>query len=143
MYTMINPLADPVRVLFLLFMLSPFPPTAPLTSEVANGQQVQLWQFLLELLTSNSQLIKWTGQELEFQISQPDKVAELWGKVRNDPKMTYQKLAKGLCYYYTQGILKSVPEKLLTFRYTSWLKNYISDKYAHKAGSANELVVME
>lgn len=103
---------------------------------------MQLWQFLLELLTSDSQLIRWTGQELEFQINQPDKVAELWGKVRNDPKMTYQKLAKGLCYYYTQGILKSVPEKLLTFRYTSWLKNYIDAKYTQAAENTKEMVVV-
>lgn len=115
--------------------------SAPLISAVASGEQhqVQLWQFLLELLVSDSQLIRWTGQDLEFQINQPDKVAELWGKVRNDPKMTYQKLAKGLCYYYTQGILKSVPEKMLTFRYTSWLKNYISTK----CDSAKQLVVVE
>ena len=132
------------QVLYFYCLWSPTP-TAPLTSEVSNGQQhqIQLWQFLLELLASNSQIISWTGQELEFQISQPDKVAELWGKVRNDPKMTYQKLAKGLCYYYTQGILKSVPEKLLTFRYTNWLKNYISARCAQTVESAKELVVLE
>ena len=37
---------------------------------------IQLWQFLLELLTDRScqQIISWTGEEWEFKLHEPDEV---------------------------------------------------------------------
>ena len=46
-------------------------------SASAAGSQVQLWQFLLELLAdqSNSSIITWQGQNGEFKLVDPDEVA--------------------------------------------------------------------
>lgn len=43
-----------------------------------------------------------------FQVHEPDRMAELWGKVRNRQsqlKMTYDKLARGIRWYYPAGLM--------------------------------------
>jgi len=59
---------------------------------------IQLWQFLLELLTDKScqHFICWTGDGWEFKMTDPDEVARRWGVRKNKPKMNYEKLSRGL-----------------------------------------------
>ena len=59
---------------------------------------IQLWQFLLELLTDKScqHFICWTGDGWEFKMTDPDEVARRWGLRKNKPKMNYEKLSRGL-----------------------------------------------
>ena len=59
---------------------------------------IQLWQFLLELLTDKScqYFISWTGDGWEFKMCDPDEVARRWGLRKNKPKMNYEKLSRGL-----------------------------------------------
>ena len=61
---------------------------------------IQLWQFLLELLTDKScqHFICWTGDGWEFKMTDPDEVARRWGTRKNKPKMNYEKLSRGLRY---------------------------------------------
>ena len=61
---------------------------------------IQLWQFLLELLTDKScqHFIAWTGDGWEFKMTDPDEVARRWGVRKNKPKMNYEKLSRGLRY---------------------------------------------
>lgn len=42
---------------------------------------IQLWQFLLELLTDKGcqGFISWTGDGWEFKLTDPDEVARRWG----------------------------------------------------------------
>lgn len=44
--------------------------------------QIQLWQFLLELLadSTNVEIIKWEGCSGEFKLIDPDEVARKWGE---------------------------------------------------------------
>ena len=88
---------------------------------------IQLWQFLLDLLLSpvNNHLIQWTGNGYEFRILQPEEVARLWGARKNKPRMNYDKLSRGLRYYYSKGIMDKVPGKKLTFKYTCNLEQYL------------------
>uniref|UniRef100_A0A1I7VFP4 ETS domain-containing protein n=1 Tax=Loa loa TaxID=7209 RepID=A0A1I7VFP4_LOALO len=63
-------------------------PTAILTDLQHNfiypgSGQIQLWQFLLELLSdthSNAHCITWEGQNGEFKLLDPDEVARKWGE---------------------------------------------------------------
>lgn len=98
--------------------LPPFP---------AGRGPIQLWQFLLDLLTSTDKkdMIRWTGNGYEFHILQPEEVAKLWGARKNKPKMNYDKLSRGLRYYYSKGIMDKVPGKKLTFKYTCDVQQYI------------------
>ena len=67
----------------------------------------------LELLLISAR----TEEEFEFQIKSPTDVAQLWSQVTNNPSMNYEKLAMGLRYYCTKGIMSKVPGKRLTFQY--------------------------
>ena len=69
-----------------------------LTLFAAGSGQIQLWQFLLELLLeeSNSAIITWEDAEGQFRILDPDEIARLWGKRKNRPNMNYDKLSRAL-----------------------------------------------
>uniref|UniRef100_A0A3Q2C7T1 ETS domain-containing protein n=1 Tax=Cyprinodon variegatus TaxID=28743 RepID=A0A3Q2C7T1_CYPVA len=80
---------------------------------------IQLWQFLLELLTDRScqSCISWTGDGWEFKLTDPDEVALLWGKRKNKPKMNYEKLSRGLRYYYDKNIIRKTAGKRYVYRF--------------------------
>merc|ERR1719412_3309631 len=80
---------------------------------------IQLWQFLLELLTDKScqQFISWTGDGWEFKLSDPDEVARRWGMRKNKPKMNYEKLSRGLRYYYDKNIIHKTAGKRYVYRF--------------------------
>jgi Ets-domain. len=63
-----------------------------------SGGQVQLWQFLLELLgePSNGGVIVWEGSQGEFRLVDPDEVARRWGLRKSKPNMNYDKLSRAL-----------------------------------------------
>ncbi|KAM4817923.1 GA-binding protein alpha chain-like [Thomomys bottae] len=60
-----------------------------------NNGQIQLWQFLLGLLTDKDarDCISWVGDEGEFKLNQPELVAQKWGQCKNMPTMNYEKLS--------------------------------------------------
>lgn len=60
--------------------------------------QIQLWQFLLELLadSSNANFIVWEGTNGEFKLTDPDEVARRWGERKAKPNMNYDKLSRAL-----------------------------------------------
>ncbi len=66
--------------------------------------QVQLWQFLLELLSSpevNSEHIKWEeggARAGEFRLVDPEEVARQWGVRKAKRNMNYDKLSRALRY---------------------------------------------
>ena len=53
--------------------------------------QIQLWQFLLELLSDsrNANCIAWEGTNGEFKLIDPDEVARRWGERKSKPNMNY------------------------------------------------------
>ncbi|MGH0136311.1 UNVERIFIED_CONTAM: hypothetical protein FKN15_021717 [Acipenser sinensis] len=63
-----------------------------------NNGQIQLWQFLLELLTDKDarDCISWVGDDGEFKLNQPELVAHKWGQRKNKPTMNYEKLSRAL-----------------------------------------------
>lgn len=60
--------------------------------------QIQLWQFLLELLSDsgNAGCITWEGTNGEFKLTDPDEVARRWGERKSKPNMNYDKLSRAL-----------------------------------------------
>jgi len=107
--------------------VSPNGPNVPewaLKSESAPGsRQVQLWQFILELLNNPkySDSICWNGNNSsehgEFVIKDPDEVARLWGSRKCKPHMNYDKLSRALRYYYNKRILYKTKGKRFTYRF--------------------------
>ncbi|XP_063439575.1 transforming protein p54/c-ets-1-like isoform X1 [Mytilus trossulus] len=80
---------------------------------------IQLWQFLLEQLTDKScqHFISWSGDGWEFKLSDPDEVARRWGIRKNKPKMNYEKLSRGLRYYYDKNIIHKTAGKRYVYRF--------------------------
>jgi len=104
---------------------------APASSSLLAGYQgsgpIQLWQFLLELLTDAAcqQAIAWTGDGWEFKLSDPDEVARRWGARKNKPKMNYEKLSRGLRYYYDKNIIHKTSGKRYVYRFVCDLKSLL------------------
>lgn len=61
--------------------------------------QIQLWQFLLELLSDPSKYsdcIHWEKEAGEFRLVDPDEVAQKWGVRKSKVNMNYDKLSRAL-----------------------------------------------
>uniref|UniRef100_UPI00398E4521 protein C-ets-2 isoform X2 n=1 Tax=Pristiophorus japonicus TaxID=55135 RepID=UPI00398E4521 len=104
----------------------PVIPAAVLAGFTGSGP-IQLWQFLLELLTDKScqTFISWTGDGWEFKLTDPDEVARRWGKRKNKPKMNYEKLSRGLRYYYDKNIIHKTSGKRYVYRFVCDLHNLL------------------
>ncbi|XP_056592200.1 transcriptional regulator ERG isoform X3 [Triplophysa dalaica] len=93
----------------------------PTSSRLANpgSGQIQLWQFLLELLSdsSNSSCITWEGTNGEFKMTDPDEVARRWGARKSKPNMNYDKLSRALRYYYDKNIMTKVHGKRYAYKF--------------------------
>ena len=88
---------------------------------------IQLWQFLLELLTDKScqHFIAWTGDGWEFKMIDPDEVARRWGLRKNKLKMNYEKLSRGLRYYYDKNIILKTAGKRYIYRFVCDLQGLL------------------
>ncbi len=77
-----------------------------------------LWG-LLEKPEYNS-YIQWTIKErLEFKLTRPEMVAQLWGEHRKKKRMNFDKLSRGLRYYYDSKRMSKVPYKQHHFRFVN------------------------
>ncbi|XP_051767429.1 transcriptional regulator ERG isoform X3 [Ctenopharyngodon idella] len=101
--------------------LDPYQILGPTSSRLANpgSGQIQLWQFLLELLSdsSNSSCITWEGTNGEFKMTDPDEVARRWGERKSKPNMNYDKLSRALRYYYDKNIMTKVHGKRYAYKF--------------------------
>nr|AZI70831.1 transcriptional regulator ERG-like protein, isoform 1 [Crepidula fornicata] len=81
--------------------------------------QIQLWQFLLELLSdsANAGSITWEGTNGEFKLVDPDEVARRWGERKSKPNMNYDKLSRALRYYYDKNIMTKVHGKRYAYKF--------------------------
>lgn len=59
----------------------------------------------------------------------------MWGARKNKPRMNYDKLSRGLRYYYSKGIMDKVPGKKLTFKYTCNIQQYMLARNSASASS--------
>ncbi|KAF7259135.1 hypothetical protein EG68_03666 [Paragonimus skrjabini miyazakii] len=105
------------------------------SSTAVHAGPIQLWQFLLEELQNPEakDYISWTGQGAEFKLKEPNQVAKRWGARKNKPKMNYEKLSRGLRYYYDKRIIQKVSGKRYVYRFTQNVDDLLrnqSDAYS-------------
>ena len=108
-------------------------PTCSRLASAGSGQ-IQLWQFLLELLADplNREVIQWEGTDGEFKVgeiftlefiidssklSEPDEVARRWGERKSKPHMNYDKMSRALRYYYDKQIMTKVHGKRYAYKF--------------------------
>ncbi|XP_070620666.1 retroviral integration site protein Fli-1 homolog isoform X1 [Erythrolamprus reginae] len=101
--------------------VDPYQVLGPTSSRLANpgSGQIQLWQFLLELLSdsNNASCITWEGTNGEFKMTDPDEVARRWGERKSKPNMNYDKLSRALRYYYDKNIMTKVHGKRYAYKF--------------------------
>uniref|UniRef100_A0AC34RHV6 ETS domain-containing protein n=1 Tax=Panagrolaimus sp. JU765 TaxID=591449 RepID=A0AC34RHV6_9BILA len=93
----------------------------PMSSKLASSGsgQIQLWQFLMELLSDsrNADVITWEGTQGEFKLVDPDDVARRWGERKSKPNMNYDKMSRALRYYYDKNIMCKVHGKRYAYKF--------------------------
>ena len=92
--------------------------------------QIQLWQFLLELLSdsTNANIIAWEGTSGEFKLTDPDEVARKWGERKSKPNMNYDKMSRALRYYYDKNIIHKTAGKRYVYRFVCDLQSLLGYK---------------
>ncbi|KAL5500314.1 hypothetical protein EMCRGX_G011854 [Ephydatia muelleri] len=98
----------------------PVRPVTPVSPYNPGHQgQIQLWQFLLELLQDeqHAAIITWTGSEGEFKLVDPEAVSSLWGLRKRKPSMNYDKLSRAIRYYYDKKIMHKVHGKRYVYKF--------------------------
>ncbi|CAI5661652.1 unnamed protein product [Oreochromis niloticus] len=102
---------------------------------------IQLWQFLLELLLDSAcrTFISWTGDGWEFKMSDPTEVAKRWGQCKNKPKMNYEKLSRGLRYYYHKNIIHKTAGKRYVYRFVCDMQGMLGKSAQEVLSSMNVL----
>ncbi|KAK5612313.1 hypothetical protein CRENBAI_016301 [Crenichthys baileyi] len=98
---------------------SPYKLPDPSAHRPVGSGQIQLWQFLLELLSdsNNAGIITWEGTNGEFKMTDPDEVAKRWGERKSKPNMNYDKLSRALRYYYDKNIMTKVHGKRYAYKF--------------------------
>lgn len=85
-----------------------------------------LWEFVRDLLKDsrfNPTLVKWEDKDLGvFKFVQSEAVAQMWGRKKNNPGMTYEKLSRAMRFCRSAGYFGNVPRtgrfpKKLCFRF--------------------------
>ena len=83
-------------------------------------KKIMLDDFLWALLHDETYIscIQWTMKErLEFKFTRPEMVAKLWGDFKKKKRMNYEKLSRGLRYYYHSKKLERIQHKHYHFRF--------------------------
>ncbi|PIC23078.1 hypothetical protein B9Z55_016899 [Caenorhabditis nigoni] len=77
-----------------------------------NGK-TRLLAFLRDLLDDvNQDVAVWTDKPNSiFKLVKPHRVAIMWGAETGNPSMTYDKMSRGLRYFYQNGTLRKIPGK--------------------------------
>ncbi|XP_071452744.1 ETS homologous factor-like [Hetaerina americana] len=97
-----------------------------------SGQKCgRLWEFIRDLLKNQKYCpgdICWVDHDQGmFRFVQSERVAKLWGEIKKNPKMNYEKLSRAMRYYYKSKVLLPVLGRRLVYRFgpnaTNWRSN--------------------
>ncbi|XP_053679313.1 DNA-binding protein Ets97D [Anopheles nili] len=109
-------------------------------NRTGNNGQIQLWQFLLEILTDREHraIIQWIGTDGEFKLCNPELVAQLWGERKNKPTMNYEKLSRALRYYYDGDMISKVHGKRFVYKFVCDLRELLGYDASELSALVNE-----
>jgi len=93
----------------------------PIPQRRAPGTKQKITQWIVGLLRDpryNPKVLTWLDEKVGmFQIKDTAAYAKLWGKVKGNPNMTYEKLSRAMRYSYKNQELHMVPELRLTYKF--------------------------
>ncbi|XP_022830788.1 ETS homologous factor-like [Spodoptera litura] len=84
-------------------------------------RSVSVPEFLRNLLLDSKycpSIIKWEDHSQgKFRFVKPDEVAKLWGHMKQNENMTFEKFSRAMRYHYRQMVLVSVPTARLVYQF--------------------------
>ncbi|CAK1596660.1 unnamed protein product [Parnassius mnemosyne] len=84
-------------------------------------RSVSVPEFLRNLLLDPKycpSIIKWEDHSQgKFRFVKPDEVAKLWGTMKQNDNMTFEKFSRAMRYHYRQSVLVSVPTARLVYQF--------------------------
>lgn len=100
----------------------------PIPQRRSPGTSLKITQWIVSLLRDpvyNPSVITWQDEtEGVFSIRDTIKLASLWGEVKRNPDMNYEKLSRAMRYSYNNGELEPIREQRLTYKFgpnmTDW-----------------------
>jgi len=100
----------------------------PTPQRRAPGTTLKITQWIVSLLRDpeyNPSVITWHDEKRGiFMIKDTDKYASLWGQVKQNKNMTYEKLSRAMRYSYKNNELKTVREQRLTYKFGPNMVNF-------------------
>jgi len=104
------------------------PSQRPVPQKRSPGTKLKITQWIVELLRNpkyNPKVITWVDEKCGvFMIKDTAAYAKLWGKVKHNDNMTYEKLSRAMRYSYKNDELRMVPEQRLTYKFGENMINY-------------------
>jgi len=108
--------------------ISKTPSRRPVPQRRSPGTKLKITQWIVELLRNpkyNPKVITWIDEKQGmFMIKDTVAYAKLWGKVKENDNMTYEKLSRAMRYSYKNDELRMVPEQRLTYQFGANMVNF-------------------
>jgi len=104
------------------------PSQRPVPQRRSPGTKLKITQWIVELLRNpkyNPKVITWVDEKCGvFMIKDTATYAKLWGKIKHNDNMTYEKLSRAMRYSYKNDELRMVPEQRLTYKFGENMINF-------------------
>eukprot|EP00092_Neocalanus_flemingeri_P011810 GFUD01012733.1.p1 GENE.GFUD01012733.1~~GFUD01012733.1.p1 ORF type:complete len:340 (+),score=85.19 GFUD01012733.1:237-1256(+) len=108
--------------------VSKTPSLRPVPQRRSPGTKLKITQWIVELLRDpkyNPKVITWVDEKRGvFLIKDTAAYAKLWGKIKQNTNMTYEKLSRAMRYSYKNDELRMVPEQRLTYKFGPNMVNF-------------------
>jgi len=115
-------------VCFRRISTSKTPSQRPVPQRRSPGTKLKITQWIVELLRdpkTNPKVITWVDEKHGvFSIKNTSLYAKLWGKVKQNNNMTYEKLSRAMRYSYKNDELRMVPDQRLTYKFGANMVNF-------------------
>nr|VZI48279.1 unnamed protein product [Spirometra erinaceieuropaei] len=101
--------------------------TVAAAAAAAAAGQIELWQFLLELLTDwhHRNAIHLVSEDSEYKLNNPEQVAYMWGQRKDKPTMNNEKLSPAVRYCYDGDMISNVHGKRFVSKFICDLKTLL------------------
>lgn len=104
------------------------PSQNPIPQQRKKGSTQKISQWIVTLLRSpdtNPSVLTWEDEPRgKFRVMNSTAFAELWGKVKKNPGMNYEKLSRAIRYYYKNKEIEVVKGERLVYAFGSNMRDF-------------------
>ena len=104
------------------------PSQNPIPQQRKKGSTQKISQWMVTLLRSpatNPSILTWEDESRgKFRVMNSTAFAELWGKVKKNPGMNYEKLSRAIRYYYKNKEIEVVKGERLVYAFGSNMRDF-------------------